>query len=265
MSSKDDYTQLYNQIQGYQNSIEGDRTDWQNQRRAISGYKQQLEDARNAPQVDANSARTALEGNVGDIGTARGAYANMLANPGYDQATQNNMLGVQSDALSGARTGFMKGMGQMAAAQGMGGSTGASMRNMMNYDQGYAANQRAAARDVYLANAQQSKADIAAGGAGMLNVGNAMRDTSTGYQNLQNSQNQYQLQNLGMQGETLNQNANALQGELGVQQTVAGLYGNQAQNLAQKDKPGFWGTLGNAFAGQLGKTLGGGGVSYQIH
>jgi hypothetical protein len=257
---KNQYNNLLAQMKNAQQGIANQGGDITNYKQMISGYYDLLRNqgSTNPGSGDYSAARTALGDSANDTELSRQMYTKMLTDPsarGYDPATVNSMYGRQADALSGARTGFQKNMGSTLAAQGMTG-TGAAMRGLMNYDKDYAANLRGAGRDVELANAEAKRSDLWNAGQGMLNTGQAMRDTSQGYQNLQNLQNQYQLSNMGLQSGALGQQGNALQLQQGLNSQYASYFPMMGQAIQGANQPGGWSDLFKSFMGGFGSSAG---------
>jgi hypothetical protein len=342
MTAKTDYTSLYQLIQGYQDSLEGRRGEFQDQRTGLSNFRNMLNDVRLQDRPDAQSARelfglgtdaftkaedrlgsyqsqldrggealggfgtqlsgatSALDLAQGDTEKQRDFYSGMMddeSKRGYDQATVDKMYGKLSDVATGGARTLQQSLGKQAAAQGMG-STGAVMRNMMTANEGLSGQLLGAQRDVDLANATAKREDLwnAAQGlgattgqeqataSGRLNVGSGYgalaagrsslgagygdvakgftdiqagrNATAAGYGGLQSLTDQANQSNLELQSRTYDQNQNALAGETQLQGLRSSLYEPMAATLSGKNKPGFWGTLGNSFAGALGSGLG---------
>ena len=246
MGNKADATSLYNLIQGYQGSIEGRRGDFQGQRKAISDYYDWIRSEYENP----NSRRDTEEAR-GNLSAASTLYNRMLTDPsarGYDQSTVNSMFGRQADALSGARGAFQKSAGQQLAAQGLS-NTGAGMRALMNYDTGYGANMRSAARDVELANAEAKRSDL-------WNAGQGAERVASGWGDIQGREDAWKNANAQLRAQALGMNQSALGGETDLQALASGQYGQMAGQLQQKNRPGFWGNLGSSLAQGFGSGLG---------
>jgi hypothetical protein len=181
---------------------------------------------------------------------------------GYSEDVQNAMYGKQAEALTGAKSSYMKNLGRNLASMGLGGAnSGARLANVNQYEKQHASGLREAARDVKLADAEAKRADL----------WNAVQGYGTAAG----------LEAQGLQGKTsalsskgnvaanmMGLGLNALQGE----RDVAGM---EAQNLrdeqsfwdsmasqsqaysgVKNNESGFWKSFKNSFGGALGGFLG---------
>lgn len=132
-------------------------------------------------QYDALSGElTGLAGKFGGLGTSIGAdydkfnsgtvdplkeqmYGMMTdeGKRGYSESTKNAMYSKQAEALTGAKSSYMKNMGKTLASQGLGSASGGMRNRMLNqYESENAKNLRSASRDVQLADAEAKRADL---------------------------------------------------------------------------------------------------------
>lgn len=175
---------------------------------------------------------------------------------GYSDKTKNQMFGRQADALTGAKTSYMRNMGKTLASQGLGGaSSGARMRNLNEYENQHASNLRAAGRDVELADAEAKRADLWSAVQGFGKAGDLASNAtsqkinaaSLGLDALKGeaSLGSLQLQNLGQQQDLYNSMEQA----------------SQAYSGVKNSESGFWKSFKNSLGSSLGNSLGSFGYS----
>lgn len=230
MGRVEDAARQYNLIQGYQDTLEGRRGEFQDQRKGIAGFRQGLESWRTAPRED--------------VGMARGVYSGMVSDEskrGYSPTALTGMRGRMADTLAGARRTTMEDLSRRVAASGMG-RTGVGLRAGLDYGRDYARQQREGMRDIDIANETAKREDL-------------FRSTQ-GLQDIQKSEDAFQATNYGMQGQTYDQNLQALQAETQLQALRASLYDPMNQMIALKNQPGFWKQFALNAAGGIGQAAG---------
>lgn len=283
MGEKQDNAALYNLIQGYQDAIEGRRGEFQGGRESIKSFMQQLEALRTGARPDTEAARSILGQAPGELSKAsssidlgegdtsqlRSLFSGMISDPskrGYDDATVAKMYGKAADVATGAKTNLVQNLNKNAAASGMG-STGAVMRNVMTANEGLSGQLLSAQRDVDLANAEAQRADLwnAAAGLGQTSaasnasaaargqVAQGMQSTAQTYNQIQGQEDQANQANLALQSQGFNQILGQQEAETNLQGLRSSLYDPMQTAVAQKNKPGFWGTLKSGIAQNLAK------------
>lgn len=154
----------------------------------------------------------------------------MMTDPskrGYDQGTKDLMFGRQADALTGAKTSYMRNLSKDVAASGMG--DGSMRRGMAEYAKEHMANLRGAGRDVELADAEAKRNDL----------WNAV----SGYQTGANME----MQNRGAEQDFWNSEVDASRAYSGLAQSEGGFWKN------------FKNSLGSSLGSGLGNLATGGG------
>jgi len=195
---------------------------------------------------------------------------------GYSQDTQNAMYSKQAEALSGAKSSYMRNLGKTLASEGLGGASGGARNRMLNnYEQNQAGNLRAASRDVKLADAEAKRADLwnAVQGygtaAGLESQG--LSSKTGALTSLAGTEASALGSKANATSSLLNTGINAGMNALGGQATVAGMGAqnmrdeqnfwdsmasqSQAYSGVKNNESGFWKSFKNALGSGLGDML----------
>ena len=180
-----------------------------------------------------------------DVEAARGYYRGILEDPGRGRWSPETVRGMYSQATeagAGGRNAFLKEMNRQVRAAGMG-HTGASLRNLQTYDEGFEARNRASMRDIQIANELQAR--------------EAMKGAATGAASLQEMEDRWNLLNLSQQANLLGMEQTSYNQQGATYPMELQALDPQMAAYQQAYRPGFWGQLGSTFAQGLGSGLAG--------
>ena len=188
---------------------------------------------------------TIRQGPRPDTEAARGYYRGILEDPGrgkWSPETVRGMFSQTTEAGAGGRNAFLKEMNRQTRAAGMG-ATGANLRNLQTYDEGFEGRNRGSMRDIQIANELQAR--------------EAMKGAAAGSAGIQEMEDRWNLANLAQQQELLGREQQTYNQQGATFGTELDSLNPQMQAYEGAYRPGFWGKLGSSFATGLGSGLAG--------
>ena len=147
-----------------------------------------------------------------------------------------------TEAGAGGRNAFLKEMNRQTRAGGMG-ATGAGLRQLQTYDEGFEGRNRASMRDINIANETQARA--------------AMQNAAAGSAGLQEMEDRWNLNNLSQQANLLGAEQGSYDQEGRTLNTELQTLNPQMSAYEGAYQPGFWGKLGNSLAQGVGQGVAG--------